>query len=79
MNGVLINTNLLKAQMTLRSVTVKAFVDAQGWSMATAYRKINGKVAFMAPEIQLSVELLSLSSTVTSQIFLPAKCPKGQK
>lgn len=79
MNGVLINTNLLKAQMTLRGVTVKAFADAQGWSMATAYRKINGRVAFTAPEIQLSVELLSLSSTVASQIFLPAKCPKGQK
>lgn len=69
MNGVLINTNLLKSQMTLRGITGKALADAQGWSSATAYRKINGKVAFTAPEIQACVELLSLDSDIASQIF----------
>lgn len=69
MNGVLINTNLLKSQMTLRGITGKALADAQGWSSATAYRKINGKVAFTAPEIQACVELLSLAPDIASQIF----------
>uniref|UniRef100_A0AAU8AWF5 Uncharacterized protein n=1 Tax=Dulem virus 37 TaxID=3145755 RepID=A0AAU8AWF5_9CAUD len=69
MNGVLINTNLLKSQMTLRGITGKALADAQGWSSATAYRKINGKVAFTAPEIQSCVELLSLAPDIASQIF----------
>lgn len=69
MSGVLINTNLLKSQMTLRGITGKALADAQGWSLATAYRKINGKVAFTAPEIQSLVELLSLDSDIASRIF----------
>lgn len=69
MNGVLINTKLLKSQMTLRGITGKNLADVQGWSSATAYRKINGKVAFTAPEIQTCVELLSLNSDIASEIF----------
>lgn len=73
MNGAMINRNLLKSQMTLRGITGKALADAQGWSSTTAYRKINGKVAFTAPEIQVCVELLSLDSEIASQIFFAGK------
>lgn len=73
MDGAMINRNLLKSQMTLRGVTGKALADAQGWSSTTAYRKINGKVAFTAPEIQVCVELLSLDSETASEIFFAGK------
>ena len=73
MDGAMINRNLLKSQMTLRGITGKALADAQGWSSTTAYRKINGKVAFTAPEIQVCVELLSLDSEIASQIFVAGK------
>ena len=73
MDGAMINLNLLKSQMTLRGITGKALADAQGWSSTTAYRKINGKVAFTAPEIQVCVELLSLDSEIASQIFFAGK------
>ena len=73
MDGAMINRNLLKSQMTLRGITGKALADAQGWSSTTAYRKINGKVAFTAPEIQVCVELLSLDSEIASQIFCAGK------
>ena len=73
MDGAMINRNLLKSQMTLRRITGKALADAQGWSSTTAYRKINGKVAFTAPEIQVCVELLSLDSEIASQIFFAGK------
>ena len=78
MDGAMINRNLLKSQMTLRGITGKALADAQGWSSTTAYRKINGKVAFTAPEIQVCVELLSLDSEIASQIFLPANVLKDK-
>ena len=73
MDVAMINRNLLKSQMTLRGITGKALADAQGWSSTTAYRKINGKVAFTAPEIQVCVELLSLDSEIASQIFFAGK------
>ena len=73
MDGAMINRNLLKSQMTLRGITGKALADAQGWSSTTAYRKINGKVAFTAPEIQVCVELLSLDSEIARQIFFAGK------
>ena len=73
MDGAMLNRNLLKSQMTLRGITGKALADAQGWSSTTAYRKINGKVAFTAPEIQVCVELLSLDSEIASQIFFAGK------
>ena len=73
MDCAMINRNLLKSQMTLRGITGKALADAQGWSSTTAYRKINGKVAFTAPEIQVCVELLSLDSEIASQIFFAGK------
>ena len=65
----MLNTRLLQAHMILKDITTKDFADAQGWSSTTAYRKINGKVAFTAPEIQVCVELLSLDSEIASQIF----------
>jgi len=65
----MINSNLLKSQMVLRGVETSAFATAQGWSMTTAYRKLNGKVAFTVPEINICVELLSLDSDTANQIF----------
>lgn len=73
MDGAMINRNLLKSQMTLHGITGKALADAQGWSTTTAYRKINGKVAFTAPEIEVCVELLSLDSETASKIFFAGK------
>lgn len=73
MDGAIINTNLLKSQMLLRGVTTKALADAQKWSQTTVSRKINGKVAFKAPEIQVCVELLSLDSAMASDIFFADK------
>ena len=73
MDGAMINRNLLKSQMTLCGITGKDLADAQGWSSTTAYRKINGKVAFTAPEIQVCVELLSLDSETANEIFFAGK------
>lgn len=73
MDGAMINTNLLKSQMTLRGINGKDLADAQGWSSTTTYRKINGKVAFTAPEIQVCVELLSLDSETANKIFFAGK------
>ena len=73
MDGAMINTNLLKSQMTLRGINGKGLADALGWSSTTTYRKINGKVAFTAPEIQVCVELLSLDSETAGKIFFAGK------
>jgi hypothetical protein len=64
-----VNRNLLKSQMMLRGISGKAFANAQNWSMTTAYRKINGQVAFTVPEIQVCVELLTLDPETASRIF----------
>jgi len=48
----MMNTNLLLSHMKLKNVSTKDLADAQGWSMTTVYRKINGKTNFTAPEIQ---------------------------
>ena len=76
--ATIINTNLLKSQMTLHGVTAKNLAAAQSWSEATTNRKINGKTAFTAPEIQVCVELLNLDPQTASEIFFDTKCPKGQ-
>lgn len=68
-----LNKNMLKAQMTLQSVSSKDLADAEGWSLTTAYRKVNGKVAWTVPEVQICVELLSLDSVVASNIFFAGK------
>lgn len=65
--------NLLKAQMTLQSISCKDLADAEGWSLTTAYRKVNGKTAWTVPEVQVCVELLSLDSEVASNIFFAGK------
>lgn len=69
----MINRNLLLSQMKLKDVSVKDFADAQSWSETTAYRKINGKTAFTAPEIQITVDLLSLEPETATNIFFTAK------
>jgi len=73
MDSAIINTNLLKSQMVLRGVNTKALADAQKWSSTTANRKINGKTAFTAPEIQVCVELLTLDTETASKIFFADK------
>jgi predicted DNA-binding transcriptional regulator AlpA len=73
MDKATINRNLLKAQMALRAVSNKELADAQGWSLTTVYRKINGKAAFTAPEMQICVNLLGLNSETASEIFFAAK------
>jgi len=69
----MINSNLLKAQMTLCCVNSAALAKAQKWSSTTTYRKINGKVAFTAPEIQVCFELLMLDSKTANAIFFDDK------
>ena len=73
MDGAIINRNLLKSQMALRGVNVKDMAKAQDWSDTTAYRKVNGKVAFTAPEIQACVELLDLDTATANSIFFIEK------
>ena len=68
-----INRNLLKSQMALRGISGKSLASAQGWSTTTVYRKINGSVAFTAPEIQICVELLTLDSEIAGRIFFANK------
>ena len=65
----MINSPLLKAQMLLANVSTKALADAQGWSMSTAYRKINGRVFFNSKEIQTVVDLLGLDMETATRIF----------
>jgi len=69
MDGAIINTNLLKSKMALHGITAKDLAIAQGWSPATVNRKITGKTAFTAPEIQACVKLLDLDSATASAIF----------
>ncbi len=73
MGGAKIDTKLLKSKMVLHGVSTKAFAKAQNWSQTTVSRKINGKVAFTAPEIQVCVKLLNLSSDTASKIFFAEK------
>lgn len=65
----LTDTPRLKAHMTLKNVSTKDLADAQGWSMSTAYRKINGENAFTVPEVQLCKELLGLDADTAFAIF----------
>lgn len=69
MDNSMINSKLLKSQMILKGISGKAFAEAQGWSPTTAYRKINGRVAFTAPEIQVCIKFLALDSGIASEIF----------
>ena len=75
----MINTRLLKSQMFLCGLNTRSFADAMNWGRSTAYRKINGKVAFTAPEMQACIKLLNLDLTMAGDIFFPQNCPEGQK
>lgn len=68
----MVNTQMLRAYMTLKGVTTKDLADAQSWCMSTAYRKITGKVAFTVPEVQLCKELLELDAPTANEIFFAA-------
>lgn len=68
----MIDTRLLLSQMTLKGVSTKDLADAQGWSMSTAYRKINGKVAWFIPELQTVEGLLDLDTATRDAIFFAA-------
>lgn len=65
----MIDTRLLLSQMTLKGISTKDLADAQGWSMSTAYRKINGKVAWSIPELQTVKDLLDLDTATRDAIF----------
>ena len=65
----MINSSLLLSQMKLRNVSTKAFADAQGWSISTTYRKINGRTEFTQSEIQTTIALLSLDTAMANEIF----------
>lgn len=68
----MIDTRLLLSQMTLKGISTKDLADAQGWSMSTAYRKINGKVAWSIPELQTVKDLLDLDTATRDAIFFAA-------
>ena len=68
-----INCRLLKSQMILQGVSRKDLAMALNKSVATAHRKVNGKVAFTAPEIQACVELLGLDTSTANLIFFAEK------
>lgn len=68
-----INKSLLKAQMALQNVSCKDLAQADGWSLTTVYRKVNGQTAWTVPEVQICVELLFLDSAVAGKIFFVAE------
>lgn len=74
----MLDTRLLRSQMTLKGISTKDLADAQGWSMSTAYRKINGEVAWLIPELQIVKNLLGLDLATRDAIFLRPICPKRQ-
>lgn len=63
------NTPLFKAQMLIGGISTKALADAQGWSMSTTYRKINGRTLFNTKEIQIAMQLLRLDAETATKIF----------
>ena len=65
----MIQSNVLLSQMKLKNISTKSLADAQGWSKATTYRKINGKADFTHSEIQVLVRLLDLDASLASTIF----------
>lgn len=65
----MIDTRLLRSQMTLKGISTKDLADAQDWSMSTAYRKINGEVAWLIPELQIVKDLLGLDLATRDAIF----------
>jgi hypothetical protein len=69
MDNAAINQRLLRAQMALRGVRPRDLAEAQGWSETTLYRKLSGKTAFTAPEIQTCAELLTLDTATANSIF----------
>ena len=69
----MIDTRLLKAQMVLRGVSTDDLAEAEGWSKSTAYRKINGSVAFTVPEMQIAVAKLLIDDKTAEQIFFSQK------
>ena len=73
MVGNLTNSNLLKAQMMLRGVSRKDLAGALKKSMSSVNRKVNGQVAFTAPEIQACVNLLRLDTDTANKIFFAEK------
>ena len=69
----MVNATLLKSQMILRGVSRRELAKTLNKSVTTANRKINGKIAFTAPEIQACVELLGLDTDMANSIFFAGK------
>jgi hypothetical protein len=55
--------------MLLADVSTEAFAAALGWGMSTAYRKINGAVAFTVKEMEQTIQLLHLDLATAAEIF----------
>lgn len=68
----MINTRLLRSKMLLADVSTETFAASQGWSMSTAYRKINGAVAFTVKEMQKAITILNLDMETAQAIFFTA-------
>lgn len=69
----MIETRILQSRMTLKGINTKDLADAQGWSMSTAYRKINGKVAWSVPELKTVREFLGLDDDLMNAIFFASE------
>lgn len=65
----MVNTKLLKAQLALRGTGIKDLAAAEGWSLNTAYKKVNGKAVFTVPEIQTCKDFLDLDPPTAHEIF----------
>ena len=68
----MINTNLLKARLALLNISLQDLAKAEGWSLPTAYRKVNGESAFTAPEISVCYSYLKLDRPLAEAIFFPS-------
>jgi hypothetical protein len=64
-----LDKNLLKSQMKLNAVTGKEIAAAFGWCKSTGIKKINGVIAFTAPEIVGISKLIKLNWALVNQIF----------
>lgn len=63
------NAHALKAKMVLLNVTTDELCTELGISRSAFYRKISGKSEFTRDEIQKIIEVLSMSTKETLDIF----------
>lgn len=65
----MLDVKRLKAYLALAGLTTKDLAEKEGWSLPTAYRKVNGHSSWLGHEIVACKELLNLNADEVDQIF----------